>query len=69
MSGGGGGTQQSLYGEPPPCLTLFCTILTEKVPLSYIPSTYKWYSFNIPSLELCIPVDCCKSAHCLNMNI
>ena len=47
------------------CLTLFCTILTEKVPLSYIPSIYKWYSFNIPSLELCIPVDCCKSVYCL----
>ena len=30
------------------CLTLFCTILTEKVPLSYIPSIYKWYFFNIP---------------------
>ena len=49
------------------CLTLLSTIWTEKVPLSYIPSIYKWYSFNIPSLELCIPVDCCKSVHCLQL--
>ena len=26
------------------------------------PSTDKWYPFNIPYLELCIPFNCCKCA-------
>lgn len=34
--------------------------LTEIVPLSRIPSTGKWYRFHIPSLELCIPLNCYK---------
>ena len=37
------------------CLTLLYTILTEKVPLSYIPSIDRWNPFHIPSAGLCIP--------------
>ena len=27
---------------------------------SHVPSIDKWYTFRIPSLELCIPCNCCK---------
>ena len=37
------------------CLTLLYTILTEKVPLSYIPSIDRWNPFHITSAGLCIP--------------
>ena len=27
---------------------------------SHVPSIDKWYTFRVPSLELCIPCNCCK---------
>ena len=42
-------------------LTFYIFLLREKVPLFYtVPSTDKWYPFQIPSLELCITFSCCK---------
>ena len=43
-------------------LTLLYTIFHEKRYPFHIPSiSDKWCPFHIPCLELCIPVDCCKS--------
>ena len=42
----------SLYGEvPPPCLTLYPCIYHFR---------RKRHPFHIPSLELCVPFNCCK---------
>lgn len=42
------------YGKPPPSpkvqlLPSYIPFLTEKVPLSYIPSVKNWYPFNQPT--------------------
>ena len=64
IPGGEGGTQQRFtWGGPTPRfkpLPFYKPFLTEKEPLLY---TFYWQmvSFNIiPSIELCIPLNCCK---------
>ena len=45
-------------------LALLCTIFDrEGTPFVYL-LFEKWYSFHIPSLELCIYFNCCKGTVC-----
>ena len=59
-AGGGGGvvSQKKLTGRL--CPGVQPLTLTQKRYHFCIPHIEKWYPFHIPTLELCIPFNCCK---------
>ena len=68
LGGGGRATQQSFRLEGTtqiftPLALLYTIFDREGTPFVYLLFD-KWYSFHIPSLELCISFNCCKGTVC-----